>query len=145
MLSWLLPFNVVTQPYVYIYPLPPDPPSSLCQTTYVRPPMSDPPMIQPMSDHPSMLSHVRLSSLCYTAASHQLSVLHVIIYLNATLSICPILSFPHRAHKSFLYVSISIPALQIGSSYVPFFQIAGTYIQWNIIQSQKGMHLSQFQ
>ena len=75
-----------------------------------------------MSAHPSRLSQsARLSSLCYTAASHQLSVLHVIMYLNATLSICPILSFPHCVHKSFLYVSIYIPALQIGSLYEPFF------------------------
>ena len=42
------------------------------------------------------------------------------IYVNATLSICPTLSFPCCVHKSILYIFISIPALKIGSS-VSFF------------------------
>ena len=44
------------------------------------------------------------------------------MYLGAAFSICPTLSFPHCAHKSILYIWISIPSLQIGSS-VPFFWI----------------------
>ena len=32
---------------------------------------------------------------------------------QATLSICPTLSFPHCVHKPFLYICIPIPALQI--------------------------------
>ena len=39
--------------------------------------------------------------------------------VSAALSICPTLSFPCCcAHKSILYVCISIPALQIGSSVI---------------------------
>ena len=45
------------------------------------------------------------------------------------LSICPTLSFPCYVHKSILFISISIPALQIGSS-VLFFLIP--YICINI-------------
>ena len=42
------------------------------------------------------------------------------MYVNATLSIRPTLSFPHYVHRSIHYIRVSIPALQIGSS-VPFF------------------------
>ena len=40
--------------------------------------------------------------------------------MSALLSVCSTFFFPCRVHKSFLYICISIPALQIGSS-VPFF------------------------
>jgi len=40
---------------------------------------------------------------------------------NAPLSIRPTLSFPHCAHKSVLYVCVSVAALQIGSSIPPSF------------------------
>ena len=42
------------------------------------------------------------------------------IYVKPNLPIHPILPFPHCVHTSVLYICISIPALQIGSS-VPFF------------------------
>ena len=42
------------------------------------------------------------------------------VYVNATLSIRPTLSFPSYVHKSIHYICVSIPTLQIGSS-VPFF------------------------
>ena len=40
----------------------------------------------------------------------------VCIYVDATLSVHPTLSFPLCVHKSMPYFCISIPALQIGSS-----------------------------
>ena len=46
------------------------------------------------------------------------------MYVSATLSIYPTLSFPTHVHKSLLYVWTSVPALQIGSlesfSYIPY-------------------------
>ena len=70
----------------------------------------------PLPCHPSRSSQSsRLGSLCYTAASHELSALHMIAYVNATLPIRPTLSLP-RCVKSILYVCVSIPSLQIGSS-----------------------------
>ena len=48
-------------------------------------------------------------------------------YVNITLSICLTIFSPCCVKKSVLYVCISIPALQIGSS-VPFFQILYIYI-----------------
>ena len=55
-----------------------------------------------------------LSSLCYTAASYWLSILHrVCVYISHLTLLCP-------SHMSIFYIRVSIPALQIGSS-VPFF------------------------
>ena len=42
------------------------------------------------------------------------------VYVTATLSVCSTFSFPTPGHKSILYICVSIPALQIGSS-VTFF------------------------
>ena len=86
----------------------------------------------------------RLGSLCYTVTSHQLSTLHMVVYICIciytlsmyisyqsiiylsisisiynTFSINPTLSFPYCVPKSILYICVSIPPLQIGSS-VPF-------------------------
>ena len=75
--------------------------------------------------HPSKSSQsTRLASLCYIAASHQLSSFHLIvyIYIDATFSIHSTLSFPNCVYKSILYFCIFIPSLQIGSS-IPFFSI----------------------
>ena len=70
---------------------------------------------------PRLSQSTGFSSLCYMAVSHQLSILQVVyIYFSATLSIHPMFSFPRFIYKSVLYVCISIPALQIGSS-VQFF------------------------
>ena len=54
---------------------------------------------------PRVMQQLLTSSLFYT---------RVCIYVNATFSIHPTLSFPHCVHKSLLY--ISIPSPQIGSS-----------------------------
>ena len=97
MLCWFLLYNSANQLYVYICPLPPTPPT-----------------------HPARVSRrTELSSLCYIAASHWLFYTRECIYVNATLSIHPP-SFPHCVHVSVLYMCVSVPALQIGSS-APFF------------------------
>ena len=47
--------------------------------------------------HPSRSSQsARLGSLCYIASSHRLAIFRTIvrIYVTATISICPTLSFP---------------------------------------------------
>ena len=38
------------------------------------------------------------------------------MYVKATFSISPNLSFPDCVHKSVLYICVSIPAIEIGSS-----------------------------
>ena len=45
--------------------------------------------------------------MCYIAASHKLSILHMVMYtyVSATLSTYAILSFPHCIHKSVFYTS----------------------------------------
>ena len=97
------------------------------------------PSLSPLVSHPSRSSQsARLGSPCYTATSHQLSILYLIVYVcvyiyiyiyiyiythiytDATFSICPILSLPHCAQKSVLYICVSIPSLKISSS-IPFF------------------------
>ena len=94
--------NNVNQPYVYIYPLPLEPPFHS----------------SPHPSHPSRLSQSpRFSLLCYTATSPScLFYIWRCICLNAAVSIPATFSFPHCV----LYVCVSIPALQIGSS-VPSF------------------------
>ena len=62
-----------------------------------------------------------LSSLCYTATCHWLSILHMVMDMFQCLSLNlshPLL--PQCVHKSVLYVCITVPALYIGSS-VTFF------------------------
>ena len=100
-LQQLLLYNNVNQLYVYIYPLPLEPPST------------------PTPPHPSHSSQYRAE--LPTAASYQLLILHMVMYIcfSASLSIRPTFSLPCCVHKSVLCDFISIPALQRGSS-VPF-------------------------
>ena len=78
--------------------------------------------LSPTRFHPSRSSQsTELSSLGYAAASQSgLFYARLCLYIYASLSVHPILSFPHCAHKSVLNVCISIPVLQIGPS-APFF------------------------
>ena len=81
MLCSFLLYNTVTQPYVHICPLPLRPPS-----------------------HPyPFLPLYRQRTPSFTAASHQLPVLHVVAYnVSAALSAHLTLSFPHCVHKTVL-------------------------------------------
>ena len=85
------------QLYVYRNPLPPGLPSN--QTSPSHPPRS------PQS--------TELSSLCYTAGSHWLSILHMTAYRCQSQSPS---SCPHNAHMPIFSLCISVPALQMGSS-----------------------------
>ena len=79
--------------------------------------------LPPSLSHPYRWSQsTELISLCYAAASHQLSILHFVVY------ICPCYSLtssqlplpPPCVLKSILYVCVFIPVLPLGSS-EPFF------------------------
>ena len=72
--------------------------------------------------HPSRSSQsTDLISLCYAAASHWLSILHLVVYIRRCYShFAPASPLPHHVLKCILYVYIFISALQLGSS-VPFF------------------------
>ena len=64
-----------------------------------------------------LLQSTGLSSLCHTANSQWLSILHMVIYVSMPLSLfVPPSLFPCCVHRSALYVCISFAALQIGSS-----------------------------
>ena len=67
MLCSFLLYGNVNQLYVYIYPLPLGPPP----TTASHPPRSS--------------QSTEVSSQCYTAASHQLSILHM-VYMSIPIS-----------------------------------------------------------
>ena len=71
------------------------------------------------SPYATPLDHqnARLGSLCYVASSHQLSILHMVVYI----CLCYFLHLSHSllpllCRKSILYIRVSIPSLQIGSS-----------------------------
>ena len=80
--------------------------------------------LPPSLSHPSRWSQsTELISLCYAAASHYLSILHLVVYIypchSLTSSHVTLLS-PHVL-KSILYVCVFIPLLSLGSSETFFF------------------------
>ena len=110
MVCQFLLYNKVNQLYIYIYP-------------HIS-------SLPPSLSHPSRRSQsTQLVSLCYAAASHQLSILHLVVY------ICPCYSLtlfqlslpPPRVLKSILYVCVFITVLPLGSS-EPFFFFKIPYI-----------------
>ena len=107
-LCQFLLYNKVTQIYVYTGPLPLEPSSHW-------------PPFQPSRSSPGTM----LSFLCFRFPI--LLYVQQCIYVDATLSVGPTLSFPLCVHKAFLYIYISLPALQIDSS-VPLFQIPNIHI-----------------
>ena len=110
MVCQFLLYNKVNQLYIYIQP-------------HISSLLRLPPII--LSHPPRQSQSTKLLSLCYAAASHQLSILQLVLY------ICPRhplassqlpLPLPHVL-KSILYVCIFIPVLPLGSSEHFFFQI----------------------
>ena len=91
--------------------------------TYI--PISPPSFISlpPSLSHPSRWSQSsKLISLCYAAASHLLSILHLVVYICQCYSLTSsqlTLPLPYVL-KSILYVCVFIPVLPLGSS-EPFF------------------------
>ena len=107
LLCQLLLYNNVNQLYMYIYPHIP----SLLRL----PPTLPIPPLQVVTKH-------ELISLCYAGASHQLSILHLVVYIcpcHSLTSFQLTLTPPHV--KSILYVCIFIPVLPLGSSEPLFF------------------------
>ena len=69
--------------------------------------------------HPTHLGHHRVLNWA-PCVLEQLPTSYLVymwscICVNATLSNCPNLSFPHSVHKLIFYTCVSIPGLQIGS------------------------------
>ena len=61
-------------------------------------------------------------SLCYAAASHQPTILHLVVYICQCYShFTPSFALPPHVLKSILYVYLFIPALQLGSSVFGWF------------------------
>ena len=83
------------------------------------PPSSPIPPLWVITDHwaelPVLYSRLAITA-CFTNGTWQC------IYTDPHLPMCPTVPFPVCAHMSILYVSITIPALQIGSP-VLFIQI----------------------
>ena len=107
MVCQFLLFNKVNQLYTYIYPHI----SFLCIS------------LPPSLSHPSRWSQsTELISLCYAAASYQLSISHLVVYISPCHSFTSSqLTLPLPCVlKSILYVCVFIPVLPLGSS-EPFF------------------------
>ena len=100
MLCWFLLYNNVNQLYVYICPLPLNPPS-------------------PQPPNPSKSSQSTAELPVTRQLPTSFSFTHGSVRVSASLLIRPILCFPLCVDKSIFYIYISIPDLQIGSS-VPF-------------------------
>ena len=100
-LCWLLPCNKMNKSQIQICPLPPETPPDF------------PPHPTPLGCHRAL----GWAPCVGTAAFHQLSILHMVMYIYP----CYFFQFVHPLlpilyPKSVLYVCITIPALQIGSS-----------------------------
>ena len=125
MLCQFLLYNKVNQLYIYIY-------SHISSLLRLPPTLPIPPPRWPQS--------IELISLCYAAASHQLSILHLVVYT------CPCHSLtssqltlpPPRVLKSILYVCIFIPVLPLGSS-EPFFFFLDSIYMCYVLLSLPGM------
>ena len=107
MFCQFLLYNKVNQLYVYIYP-------------HIPSPLRLPPTLS----HPSRWSQsTELISLCNAAASHKLSILHLVGYICPchSLTLSQLTLPPPRVLKSILYVCVFIPVLPLGSSEPVFF------------------------
>ena len=109
-LQWCVSLCFITKwiSYTYTY-IPISPPSSV----------SLPPSL---SHHSRWSQSTKLISLCYVAASHGLSILHLVVYICQCYSLTSSqLTLPAcRVLKSILYICIFIPVLPLVSS-EPFF------------------------
>ena len=109
MVCQFLLYNKVNQLYIYI-------------CSHISPRVSLPSSLS----HPSRWSQsTELISLCYAAASRQLSILHLVVYVCPChyLTSSQLTLPPPRVIKSILYVCIFIPVLPLGSSELFSFQI----------------------
>ena len=98
--------------------------------TYI--PISPPSCVSlpPSLSHPARWSEsTELISLCNATASHQLSILHLVVYIRQCYSLTlSQLTLPHPCVlKSLLYICVFIPVLPLGSS-EPFFFLDSIYM-----------------
>ena len=119
MVCQFLLYNKVNQLYIYIYP---HISSLLC-----LPPILPIPPLQVITKH-----RADLPVLC--AASHQLSILHLVVYICPchSLTLSQLTLPPPRVLKSILYVCVFIPGLPLGSS-EPFFFFQIPYMCQHIV------------
>ena len=103
MVCQFLLYNKVNQLYIYIYP-------HISSLWCLPPTLPIPPLQWSQS--------TELISLCYAAASHQLSILHLVVFISPCHSlISSQLTLPlPRVLKSILYICNFIPVLPLGSS-----------------------------
>ena len=115
MVCQFLLYNKVNQLYIYIYHI--FPPSC------VSLPLS-------LSHHSRWSQSTELISLCSVAASHQLSILQLVVYICAchSLTLFQLPLPPPHVLKSILYVCILIPVLPLGSSEKNFFFLDSIYM-----------------
>ena len=115
MVCQFLLYNKVNQLYIYIY-IPISPLSCVS--------------LPPSLSHPSRWTQsTQLICLCYEAASHQLAILHLVVYISPchSLTSSQLTLPPPRVLKSILYICVYIPVLPLGSSEPFFFQIPYIY------------------
>ena len=107
MVCQFLLYNKVNQLYIYIHP-------HISSLLRLPPTLPIPPFQGTQS--------TELISLCYVVASHQLSILHLVVYICSCHSLTPsqLTLPPPHVLKSILYVCIFIPVLPLGSSELLF-------------------------
>ena len=130
MLYQLLLYNNVNQLYVYMYPL-----------------LLNPPFHSPPKSHPSKsLQSTELSSLCYTAASHQLSISHTVIYICQYYSLnSPHPLLPSCIHKFVLYsfpVNRFLSTIFLDSIYIQITFLLNFLLSIQSLKEQKEKKLS---
>ena len=109
-LQWCVSFCCITKWISYTY-------------TYISISLPSCIPLPPSLSHPSRWSQsIKLISLCYAAASHKLSILHLVVYICPchSLTLSQLTLPPPRVLKSILYVCVFIPVLPLRSS-EPFF------------------------
>ena len=97
--------------------------SAVCevsQLSYISSLLNLPPTPHPPFHPPRSPQNTKLSSLCYTAGSHQLYVLHISVYMSVptfqfiSLPLSPTLPYPHMEIGSLQRESSSDEVIRVG-------------------------------
>ena len=92
--------------------------------------------LPPSLSHPSRWSQsAELISLCCAAASHWLSILHLMVYVGPchSLTSSQLTLPPPRVLRSILYVCVFVPVLPLGSSDLFFFFLDSMCMCWHAV------------